>query len=328
VSYEANADADGAGNPFQSNGFQLHAHDPMPGAWTFTLQIVEPVTGNEVSQGFHASLVFDSVKISADLPSSASTRLAAGVPVVVPVKITNTGPVPQTYFTDARLDRTGDMVLADLLGLPQPIDMPNGPNPIYILPPEMTNLVFTADGTVPVTSVVQYSSGNPELAADGHMPAVITTTAKNLSAGFWFTDITSQGPFDPVAPAGTMTVTAVAHGKLFDPAVTSTTGDAWPAFIASSFDAAAAQRTWATHQALVGAFTSGSHPTPAAPASPPEPTGPVTVAPGATVTVYVTITPSAPVGTVVHGHLYVDTFGAFTGGGDELIDLPYAYKVK
>ena len=55
---------------------------------------------------------------------------------------------------------------------------------------------------------------------------------------------------------------------------------------------------------------------------------PVTVAPGETATITVTITPTAAKGTVVHGHLYIDTFSQVTFSGDELIDLPYTYTVS
>jgi hypothetical protein len=39
------------------------------------------------------------------------------------------------------------------------------------------------------------------------------------------------------------------------------------------------------------------------------------------------ITPSATRGSLVQGHLYIDTVDGFTGAGDELIDLPYTYTV-
>ena len=41
----------------------------------------------------------------------------------------------------------------------------------------------------------------------------------------------------------------------------------------------------------------------------------------------VTITPNAPKGTVVKGNLYVDDFSNTMMSGDELIGIPYTYKV-
>ncbi len=85
--------------------------------------------------------------------------------------------------------------------------------------------------------------------------------------------------------------------QAFDPAVTSPPGDFWDVSV-----------------------------------NPNAPFSLLVVNPGQTVTVNVTITPSAATGTVVSGHLYVDTF---LGGvppfgqqtGDELAALPYEYTV-
>jgi hypothetical protein len=84
----------------------------------------------------------------------------------------------------------------------------------------------------------------------------------------------------------------------FDPAVTSTTGNLWPASInpATTFS-------------------------------------PIVLNPGQTAVVNVTITPSGAAGTVVQGHLYVCIFLTNLPpygqqGGDELAALPYAYTIK
>ena len=62
--------------------------------------------------------------------------------------------------------------------------------------------------------------------------------------------------------------------------------------------------------------------------TPPPPTGPITLNPGQTGTITVTITPSGASGTVVRGTLYIDDFDSFTDGGDELVAFPYAYTIK
>ena len=105
-----------------------------------------------------------------------------------------------------------------------------------------------------------------------------------------------HGPFAEPAPAGKVSLAAVARGELFDPALTSSTGDVWLRGVASTGGAAPAAT-------------------------------PLTIAPGATATITVTITPAGAAGTVVRGHLYIDTFSEVTLAGDELIDLPYAYTV-
>src|SRR5262249_54099318 len=98
ASFQSNVTFDLAGNPVINDGYQLYVRDPRPGRWVFSLDVADTVTGLEVGQRFHARVSFDTVRVTASLPHGASTVLAAGVPVDVPVKITNTGQVPLTYF--------------------------------------------------------------------------------------------------------------------------------------------------------------------------------------------------------------------------------------
>jgi len=86
-----------------------------------------------------------------------------------------------------------------------------------------------------------------------------------------------------------MSVTASA----FDPAVTSAAGDLWLESVdpASTFS-------------------------------------PVLIMPGATATIKVTIKPDASlVGKTVSGFLYVDTFNTTVLSGDEVVQIPYSFKV-
>ncbi|MDQ6637357.1 MAG: hypothetical protein M3Y62_06155 [Candidatus Dormibacteraeota bacterium] len=78
----------------------------------------------------------------------------------------------------------------------------------------------------------------------------------------------------------------------FDTAVTSTSGD-----------------YWLRSQELAAPYT------------------PLTLAPGASGTITVTITPKAAVGTVVRGFLDVDTFNSITFSGDQVTSIPYTYRV-
>lgn len=132
-----------------------------------------------------------------------------------------------------------------------------------------------------------------------------------VARGFWGTFVQQIGPFtDAGAPAGTSTLTATAVTQPLDPAVTSAAGDPYaPGF---------------TGQAPTGT--------------------PVTVAPGASGGIKVTITPTGKSGTVVHGVIYLvtsalnstDTVGGAIAGelgavdtsGDVLAAVPYTYTVK
>src|SRR5205085_4410895 len=86
---------------------------------------------------------------------------------------------------------------------------------------------------------------------------------------------------------------AVANTNPFDSAVPADTGDVW----AQSVDATA-------------------------------PYSPLTLGPGDTGTITVTITPNARKGTVVRGFVDVDTFNLVSAGGDRLTTIPYAYRVR
>jgi len=109
------------------------------------------------------------------------------------------------------------------------------------------------------------------------------------------------GPFNGPAPNTTVQINAAVLTEQFDSAVTSNSGD------------------------LI-AIESGSSASAYAP---------LTLAPGQSGTIMATIVPNQPHGTVVNGHLYVDTLaldpnsGALlTGAGDELAAIPYSYTVK
>jgi hypothetical protein len=334
ASIQSNLNLDTAGNVVLSNGFVVNRRDPKPGTWVFWFYVIDPVTGLEVSQTFHAKLSFDTVKVQANLPHSAGHTLAAGVPVTFPVTITNTGVAPQLYFTDARLSATGDYHLGDIFGTPStlPLPVPPGVLPVWLVPPDMTHLALTANADAGVNLDLEFTSGTPEIySANVDNSATSSLDAASVSAGYWSASIGQTGPFDGPAPAGTVTLDAVVHGQLFDPAVTSTTGDIWQAGIASDPDAVIASLLRAGHALRTGLTsnvgTSAVHAAASPQVTPGDPTGPLTIAPGQIATVWVTITPTGPAHGVVHGHLYVDTFGFFQGAGDELVDLPYEYTV-
>jgi hypothetical protein len=56
---------------------------------------------------------------------------------------------------------------------------------------------------------------------------------------------------------------------------------------------------------------------------------PLILAPGATGTIKLTITPdSTQVGTTITGNVYIDTFGPLVNTGDEVVKLPYSYTIS
>ena len=101
----------------------------------------------------------------------------------------------------------------------------------------------------------------------------------------------ATGPFTSPT-TGTVNLAAVANTNPFDSAVSASSGDIWAASVDPN----------ATYT-------------------------PVSIGAGQTRTITLTITPNAPKGTVVHGFIGVDTFNLVTFAGDQMINIPYTYKV-
>jgi hypothetical protein len=327
-SYQSNLYADAAGQGVNDKALQIYRRNPQAGRWLLTLNFTNPQSGLEVAQPFTGKVTFNTVKVSASLPHG--TSLKAGKAVTVPVKVTNTGAAPLTYFADARLDTVGDLPLVELSGnATTPLPVPAGIYPQWLVPSESKQLTVQASATQPVNLDLFYSSGEPEVysSAQGN-GAVVRVQAPQVSPGLWAADIGQTGPFDGPAPAGTVATAAVAQGQLFDPAVTSSTGDFWQLGVGTGDDAAlAALKARAKAGKYVAQATGKPAAATTASAAAAGVPAPVLLQPGRSTTILVTITPSAAVGSTVKGHLYVDTVSQVTLSGDELIDLPYSYKV-
>jgi hypothetical protein len=135
---------------------------PVPGTWTLIVDVAPFVVGDEVSQPFTGNVKLDDVTASAPgLPNDRQIKLAAGVPVTVPVTITNNGAGPQAIFIDARLDATTEVELASQTPLfpgfapnnfqyPLPITFYQ---PFWLVPSETSSLLATATGNVPLNSI-------------------------------------------------------------------------------------------------------------------------------------------------------------------------------
>jgi hypothetical protein len=289
-----------------STGLTAYTLNPVPGAWTLIVDFAQAVEGNEISEPYTGTVSFDAARASAaGLPDSADAVLASGAPVTVPVKVTNNGPEPEDFFIDPRLDTSTSLTLASLTGSSFTLP-PTGPSAEWLVPTESSSIQVTQSSTVPGMFDLGTFVGDPDLASTGTTPGSLCSTSEysadfppggTLAAGGWYAQPTECGPYATVAPSGTATVTATVTTKAFDPAVTSTTGDLWTA-------------------AKTGAIN----------------VSPVVIAPGASATIDVTITPSAAPGTVVKGTLYVDDvlagippYSQFSG--DEVSALPYEYKV-
>lgn len=283
--------------------YTLH---PAAGIWTLAVDFAEPVVGDEVSQPFTGSVVFDTTEASAPgLPDDTATTLRAGVPVTVPVVVTNHGTAPADVFLDPRLAGTATMTLASLTTSTQSLPERGNP-PQWFVPTQTSNISVSATSSLPTMFDLGTNPGDPDLAsaASGATPLCSTSpsttfspTGGRLTSGIWFALPSECGPYPGPAPAGTVTVTASVTTQPFDRALSSPTGD---------IELAALDPTTTV--------------------------SPVTIAPGQTSTIPVTITPSGASGTAVNGTLYVDTvmtsvppYGQFAS--DEMTALPYAYSI-
>ncbi len=304
---------------------QLVQSAPESGQWRFVLIVVDPVSGAEVSQTFSGTIGFNEAKVSSNLPSSTGTTLAAGQASSFTINYTNPGSVPEPVQVDPRLKASTNVALASLSGtntVTLPLSVTNISNaPFYLVPPGTSQLTVAATSSTPAQVELAGPLSEPDVFGDlssaqaGDLTSVARVTEAGgrhqVARGFWGTFVQQIGPFtDAGAPAGTSTLTATAVTQPLDPAVTSAAGDPYaPGF---------------TGQAPTGT--------------------PVTVAPGASGGIKVTITPTGKSGTVVHGVIYLVTsalnstgtvdgaiageLGAVDTSGDVLAAVPYTYTVK
>ncbi|HUC24285.1 MAG TPA: S8 family serine peptidase, partial [Streptosporangiaceae bacterium] len=312
-------DTDGYGqnyfNTIGERSLTAYAVNARPGLWTLIIDFAEPSAGNELSQRYSGRIVFNHVRVSAPrLPDSATHTLAAGKPVTVGVKITNTGAAPEDYFLDARLDATRTMRLAplpataDTVALPLTVGYPG-----WLVPSLTSSLSVTQTSSLPAMFNVSSFAGDPDLASS---PGLAGSTASlcadaasvsyappggSVTAGEWEAAPDECGPYQKGgAAAGTATITMRVRAKAFDAAMAPATGDFWETAV-----------------------------------NPDQFYVPVLIYPGRTATVDVTITPSGPAGTVVTGRLYVDDLMNVDGvppygdvTADEVAVIPYQYRVS
>jgi hypothetical protein len=295
--------------PDPQTGAQLHVLDPNPGTWTLIIDFYNQVSGTALAQPVTVTLDTTAATASAPgLPDSAATTLAAGVPVTVPVTVTNTGSTPESYFVDGRLDATTTL---NLVGAsPSTVLVPiTGPPPEFVVPSHTTSITAGASASTGIFFDYAWAFGDPDLLSNeqpfGTNPTG-TLTATAVADGVWTVTPFQNGPDGKHGVTPVMTQTSMtATTNAFDPAVSSGPGDLW----LESTNAGATVH-------------------------------PVVVEPGQSTTIDVTVTPSGASGTTVAGTLYLDdaalvdgavTFNSLSNPVPEASDVaafPYTYTIK
>jgi hypothetical protein len=288
-------------NGTQGTSLTAYSANPISGTWTLIIEFAEPVVGDEISQPYTGNVAFNNVHVHATgLPTSVRDKLAAGTPVTIPVTITNKGHQAEDFFIDPRLNSATTVTLAPFSpasGLSLPLTVGS---PVWFMPTESTSVSVAATASLPIMFDFGPNQGDPDLVSSTGTTATgsYTTPAGTLNNGFWFATPSEIGPYSGPAPAGTVSMSMSATIKAFDTTITSDTGD--------------------LEVAAINPATTFS---------------PVVINPGQTATIHITITPSGGAGTVVKGTLYIDDFLTNVPpygqqGADELIGLPYTYRIK
>ncbi len=291
-------------------GAQLHTLNPAPGLWRLAVVFAPVVSGNSLSSPFQVSVNQQAVPASGGgLPNAASTQLTAGQPKTYQVTVKNTGTAPETFFPDARLPGSVPFTLGAVSGATDNLPV-NDNLPVYLVPTNSTQFQAqaTTTGATPLLFESQFVGGDPDLASTVGNPASLSFADNPLATGEWDVLPVEYGTFGTTGPPPeSVTTSASVVTSPFDPAVSSPTGDL--------------ESDSASPATSLGSFQ------------------PISVGPGQTATIPVTITPSGASGTKVTGTLYLDDVAYFEFGSiqnalvnypqaDEVAALPYQYTIK
>jgi hypothetical protein len=278
-----------------THALQAYRVDPQPGRWHFVAMVDSPVGGNALQARYHGAISFRTPQVRTnDVPNSKQTVLRAGKPVKASIDVFNEGVSPQDVFVDSRLP---DLTVRQLASLSDPaVTLPLSPlvlPPLFLMPTQSDDTAGFAQATEPVT--FDFGFGDPDIAAISQgNNASAEFAAPELTQGIWFLAPGPIGPFNGPATPGTAQTAMIAEMRAFDDHAVTSTGDIW--------------------REAVGLDDGDGF-------------APVNIAPGRRGRITVTFTPTGPKGTVVSGTLFVDNFSFLEFTGDEVVAIPYRYRI-
>ncbi len=292
-------------------GAQLHALSPQGGTWTVIVEFGPQASGTQLSEPFTVATNQQADPAgSGGIPDSASTKLSAGTAYSYDVTIKDTGTAQESFFPDARLPGSTQLGLGALTGAGTTEPLTVSSNiPSYLVPTDTTGLNEQASttGPAPIQFDSSAPSGDPDISSTTGQTAAASFEANPISQGPWSVVPIEHGAFGPTGgPTESVTTSASATTAPFDPTVSSPTGDL-------EADSASPATTLLAN---------------------PSTFNPITVQPGQTATIPVTIKPAGSSGTAVSGTLYVDDYSNVLFAnfldpiGDQVAAIPYSYTIK
>ena len=284
---------------------QVHAR-PVPGRYQLTVELLNPISGAALPQSYRGTVRLNGARVSATgIPSSGTTVPRRGSRTAT-VTVHNTGPVPQSYYVDARTSAQRAYGLVAVGPQTVALPLPSEDVPSWLVPTRTTSLTVGGSATAPVqfdvmaldnpTALNAPSSPDVEAVPSGNS-ATAVHTADEVTSSLWGAFPSLTGPTSGTQ-TGSITMSAQIVTQGFARDWTGSAGDPLLATVDRSAPTA----------------------------------HPVAVAPGGTATLTVTLSPSAAVGATARGTLFVNTISPYgpaglAGLGDEVAALPYAYTV-
>jgi hypothetical protein len=285
-----------SGQGVDTSGLEAYTPNPQPGEWRFVIDVINPVGGAALSAPYHGRIGFASPPIHVNgLPNGSGNVLPAGHPATVTVHLTNSGLGTMNAFLDPRTDQRQNLSVLPIVqatGLPLPIPGSDEP-PLFLMPTETNAVGAFAQATEPVD--FDFGFGDPDIPSTRSGDTASASYQGLATPGIW--DLTPEpvGPFpDGGATPGTVSAGLVARTLGFDDQdTTESTGDLEDQTVNPN----------------------------AAPYSP------LTLSPGQSGAMTLTITPAGKRGKVVKGTLFVNVYDNQAGIAGELEAIPYSYRI-